>query len=386
VRGLVERMLDNICEIRVCTGMHWPRYYFVMRMISKYILSTIVQSVLLSWPSMSLVVQYLSGCIERVVRSDLINSVFVTVDRLLFLQQTDATGKTKGEQFLADDLEAVIMKVGPKNVAGIVLDGPNVCIAAMRALKQKFPHIQMQRCATHAYNLIGKNISWVSFVRDVLQGTAATAGWIGSHTFVREELKIWGGKALMQPAETRFLGLFLASIAVGEDRTAVSVTLNSAAVRDWARKQPKPAKTKRKKPEDKDEEKVDEAPTGESRHWMCWSLLFKYVGNHLWWKKVEALKGVVMPIVCSMRITDTQSPNLHLAAKAYHKIIMDVLEKRKKDCVSWPACAVAAANPKYFYGKDFELWEEGKDTLAMQSVVGNTTAMWLMTANAKLML
>ena len=161
-----------------------------------------------------------------------VNSVFVTVDRLLFLQQTDATGKTKGEQFLTDDLEAAFMKVGPKNVAVIVLDGPNVCIAAMRALKKKFPHIQMQRCATHAYNLIGKNISWVSFVRDVLQGTAATAGWIGSHTFVREELKIWGGKALMQPAETRFLGLFLASIAVGEDRTAVSVTLNSAAVRD----------------------------------------------------------------------------------------------------------------------------------------------------------
>jgi len=69
-------------------------------------------------------------------------------------------------------------------------------------------------------------------VRDVLQGTAATAGWIGSHTFVREELKIGGGQALMQPAETRFLGLFLASFAVGEDRTAVSVTLNSAAVRD----------------------------------------------------------------------------------------------------------------------------------------------------------
>jgi len=72
-------------------------------------------------------------------------------------------------------LEAWIMKVGPKNVAVIVLDGPNACIAAMRALKKKFPHIQMQRCATHAYNLIGKNISRASFVRDVLQGTAATA-------------------------------------------------------------------------------------------------------------------------------------------------------------------------------------------------------------------
>jgi len=80
----------------------------------------------------------------------------------------------------------------------------------------------------------------------VLQGTAATAGWIGSHTFVREELKIGGGEALMRPAETRFLGLFLASIAVGEDRTAVSVTHNSTAVGDWARKQPKPAKQKGK--------------------------------------------------------------------------------------------------------------------------------------------
>jgi len=94
-------------------------------------------------------------------------------------------------------------------------------------------------------------------------------------------------------------------------------------------------------------------------------LLIKYVGNHLWWKKVEALKGVVMPIICSMRITDTRSPNLHLAAKAYHdmkvqvsaaisehplitpgdrQIIMDVLEKCKKVCVSLPARAAAGAN------------------------------------------
>ena len=282
----------------------------------------------------------------------------------------------------------------------------------MRALKKKFPHIhwQMQRCATHACNLIGKNISRASFVRDVtvLQGTTASAGWIGSHTFVRKELKIGGGEALMQPAETRFLGLFLASIAVREDRTAVSVTLNSAAVRDWARKQPKPPKTKGKKLEDEDEEAVDEAPTAGRKQALdvLEDLLSKYVGNHLWWKKVEALKGVVMPIICSMRITDIQSPNLHLAATAYHdmkvqvsaaisehplitpgdrQFIMDVLEKRKKVFLSSPARSAAGANPKYFYGKDFELWEEGKDTLAMQSVVGDS-AMWLMTANAMLML
>jgi len=282
----------------------------------------------------------------------------------------------------------------------------------MRALKKKFPHIhwQMQRCATHACNLIGKNISRASFVRDVtvLQGTTASAGWIGSHTFVRKELKIGGGGALMQPAEPRFLGLFLASIAVGEDRTGVSVTLNSAAVRDWARKQPKPPKTKGKKLEDEDEEAVDEAPTAGRKQALdvLEDLLNKCVGNHLWWKKVEALKGVVMPIICSMRITDIQSPNLHLAATAYHdmkvqvsaaisehplitpgdrQFIMDVLEKRKKVFLSSPARSAAGANPKYFYGKDFELWEEGKDTLAMQSVVGDS-AMWLMTANAMLML
>jgi len=212
----------------------------------------------------------------------------------------------------------------------------------------------------------------------------------------------------MQPAEPRFLGLFLASIAVGEDRTGVSVTLNSAAVRDWARKQPKPPKTKGKKLEDEDEEAVDEAPTAGRKQALdvLEDLLFKCVGNHLWWKKVEALKGVVMPIICSMRITDIQSPNLHLAATAYHdmkvqvsaaisehplitpgdrQFIMDVLEKRKKVFLSSPARSAAGANPKYFYGKDFELWEEGKDTLAMQSVVGDS-AMWLMTANAMLML
>ena len=96
----------------------------------------------------------------------------------------------------------------------------------------------------------------------------------------------------------------------------MSVTLNSAAVRDLARKQPKPAKTKRKKPEDEEEEAVDEALTaGRKQALDVWEdLLGKYVGIHLWWKKVEALKGVVVPIIFSMRITDTQSPGFHLAA------------------------------------------------------------------------
>jgi len=34
------------------------------------------------------------------------------------------------------------------------------------------------------------------------------------------------------------------------------------------------------------------------------------------------------------------------------------------------ALSSAGVNPKYVYGKVFELWEEFKDTLAMQSVVG----------------
>jgi hypothetical protein len=66
--------------------------------------------------------------------------------------------------------------------------------------------------------------------------------------------------------------------------------------------------------------------------------------------------------------------------------IMDVLDKRKKDCVSLPARATAGANLKCFYGKDFEVWEEVMTRWLYRVWWGITTAVWMTTANAKLIL
>ena len=63
----------------------------------------------------------------------------------------------------------------------------------------------MQRCATHAYSLIGKGLSGVDFIKDALKGCAAMGAFIVSHSHVREELKKAGAKELLQAAETRFL-------------------------------------------------------------------------------------------------------------------------------------------------------------------------------------
>ena len=103
-------------------------------------------------------------------------------------------------------------------------------------------------------------------------------------------------------------------------------------------------------------------------------ILENYVNDMGWWKKVEAAEAVGLPIIQSMRITDTICPNLHLACKAYEdmktlmhatmlshptaisdeegKAFERIIESRIKDCVSQGSLAAGGVKPKYVYATD----------------------------------
>ncbi len=151
----------------------------------------------------------------------------MTQDGVFFLKSTDATGKSKGGEFLAADLTAVLQDIAPEKVALIVMDGTTPCLTCMNILKTKFPHIQMQRCVTHGYSLIGKDLSAVVFIKQALKGGATLATLICSHTHIREALTNAGAMQLMQPSPTRFMGLFLVLIAIEKDKSKFMSVLTS---------------------------------------------------------------------------------------------------------------------------------------------------------------
>ena len=101
----------------------------------------------------------------RNIRRDALNSVLNTTLGFFFVQSTDATGKTKDAPFLFEDLAKAVVKIGgSKNVFIICLDGPSVCKAVLRMVNERMNKIFGQRCATHAWHLLLKDICKFEFM------------------------------------------------------------------------------------------------------------------------------------------------------------------------------------------------------------------------------
>jgi hypothetical protein len=64
------------------------------------------------------------------------------------------------------------------------MDGASVCIMAMKMINERFPHIFPQRCATHGYSLLLKDLSRLVFFAETLKGTVTITAWIVNHDWV----------------------------------------------------------------------------------------------------------------------------------------------------------------------------------------------------------
>jgi len=255
----------------------------------------------------------------KIAKRDMLNTVLVTKDGVDFLKRTDATGMTKDTVMLSQDLVDLIREIGPDKVCLIVMDGASGCIAVMKEIKKIWSHIMIQRCATHGYSLIGKGLSGVSFIK----GCAVLGTFIASHSHVREKLKDAGANELLRAASTRFMGFFLVLIAMSVDKDHFFSVLNTKVLLKWAQEQKKP--TKRSKTAAPGGEETADAVAEAVRQGVLQGktveekvkyILKTYVNNEDWWEQVAATETFGLPIIHSMRITDTVSPNLHLAHKA----------------------------------------------------------------------
>jgi len=180
------------------------------------------------------------------------------------------------------------------------------------------------------------------------------------------------------------------------DKDHFFAVLNSKALLQWAQAQKKP--TKRSKTAAPGGEEAADAAAEAVRQGVLQGktveeklkyILITYVNNAGWWEQVAATEAVGLPIIHSMRITDTVSPNLHLAHKACQDMqvlvpaamqehplaisdedgaaVEKVIDSRIKDCVSQACLAAGGVNPQYVYGTELQLWPPG--------VLGSNVAM-----------
>lgn len=302
-----------------------------------------------------------------------LNTVLVSVGGTLFVQSTDATiVPKKNARYLLDDIGQAVDKVGIENVFLVCMDG--ACKGTLTLIDQTYQQIFPQRCATHGYSLLHKDVA-----QFFGKGDLETIKWamralklFVNHTYLYGELLACGGRALQVPVDTRFASLVLCCELLLKDRTYANEIINKASIQEWKNSQS--ADVKR------------EFDVLRRKVWNCDSF----------WDELKVFVAVETPIRIALRITDTETPNLPLAAKAFDdaqaeslklasvhendeaakvplnqrvlgglkEFIKERFEARRPDCVSKMAMAAAMIVPHYCYGTPTYVPEGGPAAIA----------------------
>jgi hypothetical protein len=70
----------------------------------------------------------------------------------------DLSGVSHTAKVIEEEIERVIMAIGPKKVSAIVTDNASSMMNARKRISEKYPHIVNMRCIVHFVNLITKDI------------------------------------------------------------------------------------------------------------------------------------------------------------------------------------------------------------------------------------
>jgi len=70
----------------------------------------------------------------------------------------DLSGVSHTAKVVEEEIERVIMAIGPKKFSAIVTDNASSMVNARKSISEKYPHIINMRCIVHFVNLITKDI------------------------------------------------------------------------------------------------------------------------------------------------------------------------------------------------------------------------------------
>jgi hypothetical protein len=70
----------------------------------------------------------------------------------------DLSGVSHTAKVIEEEIERVIMAIGPKKFSAIVTDNASSMVNARKSISEKYPYIINMRCIVHFVNLITKDI------------------------------------------------------------------------------------------------------------------------------------------------------------------------------------------------------------------------------------
>lgn len=181
------------------------------------------------------------------------------------------------------------------------------CPPSHRLLEEHYPRLFTLRCLTHKYSLVAKEVGSLPIFSAVVKKVNALVTYINLHDVVLTALrKQEGAVALTRPAETRFAGEINLTVQVVKSRTAIRATLCSETVLAWA-------------------EGLD--PAGRAAH----DNMVQLMTNTAFWADADLFMKVTEPVVHALRVTDSDSSNLHVVARAFYLMVTEVQTLQELD-------------------------------------------------------
>lgn len=316
----------------------------------------------------------------------MLNSALVAPAGVRFLQQTDATGKKKDGEFLKADYSSAIQKAGPWEVVQrtrrsgmvekklsqvvkfVITDRGGGCVRALALIEEEWV-VLADACKGHLADLLIEDIA-IPF-KPHLKLNHEIIIFITSHDKPHDIFTSYDGtRALSIPAATRFATEVICVRSLTNDKEQVRRLFGDSQFEAWVATQ-------------------DVALRAKVRKYRL------IVAGDEFWHKNEVFIAVEEVVEFSLRVLDSDEPNLKDAAFAYYRMekefgdpllgklakitdwgLIDLqldlgtqhmgslksyvcacLNKRKTDWLSVPVLAAAAVNPIYsFCLKSEDMW------------------------------
>ncbi|KAK3184883.1 hypothetical protein Dsin_032169 [Dipteronia sinensis] len=241
-------------------------------------------------------------------RRPLINIMATCEIGPMFLKAVNCEGEFKDKHFIANLLTDSIREIGPQNVVQVITDNAANCKAAGLLVEAKFPHIFWTPCVVHTLNLALKNICSPS-AHPKYDDVMEVCGWIPKVSsdawFIKNFIMNHSMRLAMFNDHSR-----LKLLAVADTRFASTVVMLK---RFKEIKQALQQMVISEKWDMYKEDDVEKASTVKEK------LL-----NELFWLDIDYILDFTAPIYEMLRMTDTDTPCLHLVYEWWDSMIEKV--------------------------------------------------------------
>ncbi|XP_066313441.1 uncharacterized protein [Miscanthus floridulus] len=251
-------------------------------------------------------------------RRPIINFVAVSDKAPMFLRADNCEGQYKSKEYIAEKLKGIIEEVGRHNVVQIITDNAANCKGAGLIIESEYDNIFWTPCVVHTLNLALKSIcepkignnpsdeelfSWgeLEFMYDVKTEAAMIKNFIMNHGMRLSMFNEFSPLKLLSIAETRFASVVCMLKRFVEVKTALQQMVISDK---WSVYR----------------EVRDDSPTPTAQ------IVKDLILSDVWWDKVDYILKITTPIYEMIRMTDTDTPCLHLVYEMWDSMI----EKVKK--------------------------------------------------------